>query len=336
VDVKRLYWSLGLLIWVLVGSLRAEILTFSLLNGESVVGEPIFNSKTIDSGVQIKIDEGNYQTISWTKFSQQDLKKLVEIPKIGTYAEPFIDRPAPVKAKATRPAPNLASPPHLEQPAPQSLVGTLFSSGVTLFVLLALYGANIFAAYEVAIFKARPPAVVAGLAAIPFLGFLATVVFLAMPSLMAVSAPIDHTHAAPGEPHPEMPIPVPAADDSVNPMRSDQAAHPASLHLAHSEADTDVVSALPQTAVFQRGQYTFNRRFFETKFAGFFGVVRRDADRDMILVIKTMRGEHTAQRISRIAANDLHLQVQHGAASQEVLVTFAEIQEIRLKHKNAH
>ena len=89
------------------------------------------------------------------------------------------------------------------------------------------------------------------------------------------------------------------------------------------------------TTIYQRGQFTFNRRFIETKFPGFFGVVRRDADRDMVLVIKSSRGEYVGQRISRIAANDLHLQVQRGHASEEVMIPFVEIQEIRLRHKDA-
>jgi hypothetical protein len=106
------------------------------------------------------------------------------------------------------------------------------------------------------------------------------------------------------------------------------------LHLAHTEAPK-TASDLPPTTKYQRGQFTFNRRFFETKFPGFFGVVRRDADRDMVLVIKSARGEYVGQRISRIAANDFHLQVQRGAATEEIMIPFQDIQEIVLKHKDA-
>jgi len=108
--------------------------------------------------------------------------------------------------------------------------------------------------------------------------------------------------------------------------------HPTKLHLAPSEKPK---TEHPATTTFQRGQFTFNRRFFETKFPGFFGVVRRDADRDMLLVIKAARGEYAGERISRIAANDLHLEVKKGEASHEVMIPFQEIQQIQLKHKNA-
>jgi hypothetical protein len=119
-------------------------------------------------------------------------------------------------------------------------------------------------------------------------------------------------------------------------MQAEGVEHPGGLKL-HTEAGPDAAAAaaLPQTTSYQRGQFTFNRRFIETKFPGFFGVVRRDADKDMVLVIKAARGEYIGQRISRIAANDLHLQVQHGHATEEVMVPFQEIQEIRLKHKDA-
>jgi hypothetical protein len=79
----------------------------------------------------------------------------------------------------------------------------------------------------------------------------------------------------------------------------------------------------------------FNRRFFETKFPNFFGVVRREADKDMVLLVKTPRGQFEVNRITRIAPNDLHFEVLQGAARQEVMVPFGEIQEITLKHKDA-
>jgi hypothetical protein len=119
-------------------------------------------------------------------------------------------------------------------------------------------------------------------------------------------------------------------------MQAEGVAHPSGgLKLAHTEAEQPHTAALTPTTTFQRGQFTFNRRFFETKFPGFFGVVRRDADKDMVIVIKAARGEYIGQRISRIAANDLHLQVQKGNASEEVMIPFTEIQQIQLKHKDA-
>jgi hypothetical protein len=298
-----------------------------LITGETISGEPLVSSAK-DAGVQIKIDEGVYTNISWARFSQEALKKLASTPKFTPFVTPFIEVSTPRVVKKAEPL-NLKQPPRLGQPARQSLLGALFSSALGAIVLLALYAANIYAAYEVAIYRARQPALVAGLAAIPFLGFLATIVFLALPAESAEPGPETEM-----PPPPTPTVQMPSGADPLNPMQSDQVAHPANLKL-HTDSEQNRDSALPKTVIFQRGQFTFNRRFFETKFVGFFSVVRRDAERDMVLVIKSMRGEYIGQRISRIAANDLHLQVQRGAASEEVMIPFTEIQEIQLKHKDA-
>ena len=80
----------------------------------------------------------------------------------------------------------------------------------------------------------------------------------------------------------------------------------------------------------------FNRRFFETKFSGFFSTIRREADKDTVLLVKTPRARSLKpQRITRIAANEVHFEVCRGDARQEVMVPFGEIQEIQLKHKEA-
>jgi hypothetical protein len=147
------------------------------------------------------------------------------------------------------------------------------------------------------------------------------------------------TEAAPPQPQAS---PEAVAAGAVNPMQGEAAAHPASLKLAHAEAAAATAAApstpqqskpaQPQVTTFQRGQFTFNRRFFETRFASFFSVVRREADRDLVLTIKSARGTYVVQRISRISANDLHAQIQEGQASAEVMIPFPEIQEIQLKH----
>jgi hypothetical protein len=42
-----------------------------------------------------------------------------------------------------------------------------------------------------------------------------------------------------------------------------------------------------------------------------------------------------AERITRISASEVHFEVLRGDARQEVMVPFAEIQEVQLKHKGA-
>jgi hypothetical protein len=315
---------------LLAGAACAE--TFKLTSGDTLTGEVLAGSAT-DVGVQIKVGDGKYERVLWGSFSQEDLKKFAKVQKLEPLVEPFIEITQEEKIKKTEV--NIKPPPRLERPAAQSLIGALFSSGLGLFVVLLVYAANIYAGYEVAIFRARPPALVCGVSAV--LPLAGPIIFLCMPTKLA---PPEETWQAAATA-----AAATAATDAVNPMAAEGAEHPTGLKIAGTgPADTakagqseagEEQPAVPATTTFQRGQFTFNRRFFETKFPGFFGVVRRDADRDMVLIIKSSRGEYFGQRISRIAANDLHLQVQRGHVSEEVMIPFVEIKEITLKHKDA-
>jgi hypothetical protein len=327
--VRRLFVIFGVLpLALFTAQIRAE--TFKLTNGETVNGE-ILPTTANDQGVQIKVGEGDYQRIPWTSFSQEDLRTFLKNQRMEPFVEPFIEITKEEKIKKTEV--NIKEPPRLERPARHSLLGALSSSTLGIFILLVLYSATIYAGYEVALFRAQPPALVCGLAAIPLLGLLSPIVFLSIPTSMSKTAAEIREEQAAAQSAAEAAAQPAAGTDDVNPMRG-AAAHPAGLKLAETDAGHDKPK-VPETITYQKGQFTFNRRFIETKFPGFFGVVRRDADRDMVLEIKTTRGEYVGQRISRIAANDLHLEIQRGGANEEVLIPFQEIQQIRLKHKDA-
>ena len=295
--------------------------TFKLNNGETITGEVLPTSGN-DAGVQVRVDEGKYERVPWANFSQEDLKKFAQNKKLEPLVEPFIEISQEEKLKKTEV--NIKQPPRLDRPARQSLMAAMFSSGPGLLIMLLLYAANIYAGYEVSIFRAQPAALVCGVSAV--LPVIGPVIFLSMPTRLQ---PREESWEAPPE----------AAAEAVNPMQAAGAEHPTGLKLAHDQAATEGAGAgagpaLPAATVFQRGQFTFNRRFFETKFSGFFGVIRRDADRDMVLVVKSARGQFIGQRITRIASNDFHLQVQKGHATEEVMIPFGEVQEVTLKHKD--
>ena len=303
-----------LALWTL--SLRAE--SFQLNDGRTLTGE-LLPSSANDAGVQIKTGDGTYDKVSWSDFSQAALKEIAQKPKLGQFVEPFIEIPQEERMKKTE-VPVKKDYPRLDLPAKGSLPGSLLGSSVGLVMLLLIYGANIYAGYVIAAVRAYPPAMVCGIAAAaPILG---PVVFLCLPTRMDKAA-----EAAPVE--------APAQEIITSSFAGDPnaAEHATGLHFADQPpADAAV---LPQTQIFQRGQFTFNRRFIETKFSGFFGLVRRDTDKDLLLVLKTARGEFIAHRITRIAANDMHVEIHKGAATAEVIIPFGEIQEIQLKHQDA-
>jgi hypothetical protein len=309
-------WLCGMLV-----AAKAE--TYNLTDGTSINGDVIsFN----DDGIVFRTGDDKYtDRVLWTKFSQDALKLLAKNPKLRDLATPFIETPPP-------PHPELKVQVHdvsrLELPPRQSVIGALFSSFMGIILLLLIYAANIYAGFEIAIFRGRPIGLVAGLAAV--FPIVVPIIFLAIPTRvegsalqtdmqMETGAPAGATQAAPSAP-----------GDSSAPGAEGQA----------GSATTETVQvasapALPETQIFQRGQFTFNRRFIETKFSGFFGMTRHGASKDMVLIVKTGRAQHIVERISRIAANDAHFEVLVGAARQEIMVPFGEIQEIQLKHKNA-
>ena len=301
--------------------------TYELADGQTVSGDVVsFN----ENGLVFRQPDDKYSDrVPWAKFSQEDLKKLGKNPKIAPLVDPFIEVSEAEKEMARKAEIQIRMPDRLKRPEAGSLLGALFSSSIGGLVLLVLYAANVYAAYEVSVFRAQPRVLVCGLAAIPFLGILSTVVFVSLPTrpeqtpeetvAPEVAAATAHAFSVPGT--------SPSAQDPAS-------AAPGSLRLSTAEAGRST-SSLPVTQVFQRGAYTFNRRFFETKFPTFFAMIRRDADKDMVLLVKSARGEFVGQRISRIAANDLHIYVQRGAAGEEIQIPFTEIQEIHLKHKDA-
>jgi len=299
---------------LLSGISRAE--TFHLTDGSSVTGDIVSMD---EKGVVLKLPDGSYgDRLSWTKVTQADLKNLLQDPKAGQYVEAFIDQPTDDKAQRTQI--EVKEVPHLNRPAKHSLLGALFTSGMGVFVVLMLYAGNLYAAYEISIFRAQPAGLVCGISAVaPILG---PIIFLSMPTKLRPKQ-ADWKTVAEEVAEPGIAAAI-AAEEAAT--AENQAA---------DAADHPPKPALPPTKTFARGQFTFNRRFFETQLTPFFAMTRPEADKDKVLTFKTSRGTYIVQRISRISANELYLQVQKGHASEDVMIPFVEIQEVELKHKDA-
>jgi hypothetical protein len=306
------FWFCGLLA-------AAAADTFPLTDGTSITGDVISYN---DNGVVFRLDIDKYsERVGWTRFSQDALKLLSKNPKIRLLAEPFIETP-PVQRtkKAGMKALNEVS--RLQLPAKPSLIGSLFSSPVGLIALMLIYAANIFAGYEIAVVRARPITMVMGLAVVlPILGPL---IFLVLPVPEAA-------------PEPAAMHPMTAQQTFAVPSSAQPAA--AGIHIVEASWQGKSSSAPAANAdeaqVFQRGQFTFNRRFFETKFSGFFAVVRRESDKNLVLTVKTGRANMIVQRITRITANEMHIEAVMGGGKQEVMVPFAEVVEVQLKPTTA-
>jgi hypothetical protein len=271
-----------------------------------------------DNGIVFRLSVDQYsQRIPWTKFSQDALKLLANNPKLKPLVEPFIETPPPSRMKKQEVTVHEVS--RLELPTKQSLFAALFASSVGLVVLLLIYVANIYAAYEIAACRAQPIALVMGVAVV--LPVVGPVIFLSMPKRVAP------TEAAASQP---------AAAPHTFAVGGAAAPATAGIHIVDASWHAAAPAAAPsEVQTFQRGQFTFNRRFFETKFSGYFAIIRREAEKNMVLTVKTGRAQYVVERITRIATNEMHVDVGLSAVKNEIMVPFADIVEVQLKPKGA-
>lgn len=311
--MRRLALLLLLVAAVLSGSYAAE---FKQTNGDVLKGEP---SSFNDDGLVVRLEVGGFsQRVPWGRFTQETLKQLAEMPEAREYVEPYIEIPVEVKAqeREKRRQITVIEPPRVPLVEDKSSLFASLANPVGFFILGALYLANLYAALEIARWKGRPVALVVGVSAlVPFLGPL-LFAFLP-PAAGAASEPIEQAPAV-------------AEQTSTNPLANQNA--PASgLGLAGGAAAKGTANPV-YSQVYSRSNTTFDRRFFETKFSGFFRVVPADPEKDLVIAIKTPKQEVRAVRVSRISGTEIHFQAQSGA---EVSVPFGEIMEVAVKPKAA-
>lgn len=289
-----------------------------------------------DAGIRLKLDDDTYMSkpIPWGTLPQEDLEALLKYFSDTTKREnvaaradiePFIAIPIRDKLARTDIGSTNAVP-RLERPGNRSVFAALGGSTAGALMLLLLYAGNLYAAYEISVFRAQPAGLVCGIsAALPILG---PMIFLAMPRREPPS--VSETYEMPDE---NLEAAIASEQAAPPPVPG---AHGAPRHPSTQSVGAAIATAnLPAAKVFARGQFTFNRRFFETQVPGFFAVVRPVADKDLVLTIKAARGNYIAERFSRITPNEAYITVRKGHASEEIIVPFNEIQEVQLKHKDS-
>lgn len=307
--MRRFQILVLLAIWAIHAVLTAA--EFKLTNGDVLKGEP---ASLNPDGIVVRLDIGGFSDrIGWGLLNQETLKMLLQNPQAKPFVEPFVEVPVEekVKEKAKKKEIVVKEPPRLERPSQKNFFAGL-GTPAGFMVLGILLVANLYAGYHVAQFRGRPVALVMGVSLIfPILG---PIIFLMMHDGEGVAAAAPDQSAANNE--------VVSAEAKVAGMQS-------SLGLAsHQKPDNKKGT---EAQIYKRTEVTFERRFFETKFTGFFRVV--PADPDMVLVVRTAKQEYVARRISRISGAEVHLQLLRG--NSEVGVPFGEISEVQVRHKDA-
>ena len=301
-------WAFGLAALV---SLSVEGATFRLEDGDVFEGTPVVPPE--DDGLIIQLNVGGFsKRIPWNRFDQETLKEMVKDARLRNFVEPFIDL-TPEQFERTLPRRNqpitIREVPRLERPQNPGFFSALTTTG-GLFFFAIFYLANLFAAYEVAAFRRRPVLVVLGVCAVvPVIG---QIVFLSLPSMDAPEVATAHE---------------PAAGHSIE---ATAAAPASSLGLAAVKETSNPAKDSLEGSVFKKADVTFDRRFFEVRFAGFFRVNLSEPEKFLSIVVRASGKEIVAARISRISFNEVAFQLVKGGESS---VEFAEIQEVLVRKK---
>jgi hypothetical protein len=330
--------KIGLLIIcvMMLGCLSASAGTYALTDGSKIQGEPIF--PVTDNGVVFHLDSGeDTPRVAWDQLSQDSIRQLLAkatSPHDKAFIEPLVMQMPQERAAAQAQKREIVVKPIQPPPRPTTSIGffAVFTSPVGLMILVILYATNLFAASEVAVYRKQPLATVCGLAAIPFLGVLSPIIFIAMPTRPVVIEGITQHSAEEAQTRfratpPPTETTAPPPQDASSP---EQMAAPAQA--AAPVAATAPV--LPEPIIFKRGEFSFNRRFFETKLAGFFRLVPSEAEKDMVIKILSSRGEFTGRRITKISPTELYLQIFHDNATADEMIPFTEVLEVQIRHKD--
>ncbi len=294
--------------------------TFKLFNGTTYHGEVVHLN---NDGIVIKLDIGEHtERIELISFSQETLKQLARNSKYAPFVTPFIEsteeEPPGPPTIVLRPVERLS------RPAGDSFLAA-FASPIGFFFIIAFYLGNLLAAYEVAVYRGRSAPLVCGLAVIA--PVVIPVIFLSLPaaegSYADSSREAKSAESAPSPP-PAEPL-HPAGISSTKPLKLglQQSASTQSASAKSSGAAT--------SALYTRSNTDFNRHFFETTFSEFFRVVPSPAIKDMVIEFKGTKKELIAKRITRISANEIHVQLLAG--NKEAALRFGEIIQVNLRHK---
>jgi hypothetical protein len=303
--VRKIFLLAGLWLGLAGWARGAETLTLNMTDGASWTGEIL---KFDDNGLMLKATGDVYTNLPWGRFSQATLKQLTQNPKLKPLVEVFIEPDE--SQQSSKPAIRVKTVKRMDRPVPSSVLGGMLHSSVGLFILFVLYLANLFAALEVALFRARPVAQVVGWSAL--LPIIGPVIFLARPTKIE---PVMETSAGAASAESAVPGQKPAAE----------------IQVAEVPLNEEKQEKKPEPQVFARGKFTFNKRFIETKFAGFVGELKGEG-KLFVMSIRTTKEAFTVKHITQIRASELILETLERGA---VTVPLADLKEIILTPKTA-
>ncbi len=336
-------WILTLVL-LSVGGLQSAQAQFTDTNGVTYTDPFHFN----DRGVIFRTDGKTSERIPYSQFTNEALKEFVKNPKARTFVEILLEPEpgeegedvAPVAQESLEPPKWQPVPDKPELPAQAGLIGGMFKSGPGWVIMLAVYGANIWAGFQIGMYRRKSKWLVPGVsAAVPIVG---PIVFLCMKPDQK-----DKETVLPkdGEKEKEkksaaQAVARPAAKGKAVVTARAAGGAPVSAAAAHGAAGAAAQPApiaAPKAKALEpiayvRGEVNFNKRFLETKFAPFFKLIPDEPYRSAWLWFNTGQGEFWVKRIIKVTQTDVTLQCpQENGGVLDETVQIAAIQEIHLR-----
>ncbi len=358
--------ALALVLAVLAGAALAA--DYKMKDGTTLSGEIV---SPTEKGIILNIGGKPSPRTAWTNFTQEALKEFAKNPKARPFVELLIEDATPPGGAPGAAEVNVPDPvvPKREWKAPKEvegkptlpekpgLIGGMFTTGVGWFALVMMYAGVLYAGYEVAHYRRRPLQLVMGLSAIPGVGFFAPIVFLCLPAVKteteakptAVEQALAAAKEATKEPEkpaaakkkPGLALGAKKAEDGGGhapaakavAVTKPGAAQPAAAAPSPVKAPPPPGAAKLEPATYRKGETNINKRFIETKFAGFFKAVPAAPEKDMWLVwVTATGGEFWSKRVVSVNQTEVVVNCpQEGGGTLDQTVQIVEITEIHLR-----
>jgi hypothetical protein len=296
-----------LVLFVFVSVLRLAAIEVKLIDGTTLSGEIITADKDV---FVIRLEGGGYSPrTDWGKLTDESLLALSKHPKAGKFVEPYVTMPTAEDVRRERKPTKAVEPQRVTNPQVTKGVVTAILSPGGLFFLGLMYAANIFFGFEVARYRWRSPAMVCGLSAVlPVIGPL---IFLAMPK-WAPPEEVNATQEAMAA------TTLTVADSGPSLVQQ--------MGLRTGGGGIQSNSDLPRS--FNKGEFTFNRRFFETQFGMFLASAQPGEGDGLAMDFTTTNGQFSGNKINRMNASEVIIRRLDG---EEVPVDYATIQQVTLR-----
>tara|TARA_Y100001934_G_scaffold9180_1_gene12282 strand:- start:3916 stop:5886 length:1971 start_codon:yes stop_codon:yes gene_type:complete len=300
----------------------------SLTNGDIIEGTV---ADVDQNGIVVRRDIGGFaRRANWMELTQESLKKIRRLGQTdperykgaSVFAEPFIEPDESKMEQNLPPGPVRGLiPPDVPEEVQVTSKLAAYGTGGGIGLIVAIAIGSMVAGLGVAAFRETNALLAASISLIlPVIG----------PILILVKPEVEYEDDY--EDNEEYEFEEADAPEGVTMSDTGGSAVagmlPEAKKMSFAQSGPKNSSLKPQT--WTSGDTRFDRSFFQNNFPNYFKVVLGNAERGMVLALKTGKREYVGQRIKRISGTDLHMELLNG---KEQKISFSEIGSVDLRQK---